>query len=384
MAKQKLPSITLYKRIAISFLVLTIILVLVISYFSWGKVAIKIEPARQVNNIEFFIDLGQRSGATEALSNLVPATILETTIEDVKTFPTTGKKSVEVEGGGNIVGKITVHNESGQEYTFVRTTRFLSEEGILFRMQNSAKIPVNGSVDVEVYPDDKEFSGSLGPTKFTIPGLSSEKQKLVYGVTEKSLAKGGTEVYYLTEEDVKSVEQDLIEQLKIQALSELQNQLKFRSRLFDEATQVEVVSEETTPKMGDLAENFEIKLKIKVIALSLDESELSNEMEMKITEQLSAGRELLNFDPEAIKYSLEKYDPNGKIITLKVLYNAESVITKNNKIFDKENLIGLNEDEIKTYFAVFEDIKSLDIKFSPFWVRRVPNVVDKIDIILVK
>ncbi len=382
MAKQKLPSITLYKRIAISFLAVTIILVLAISYFSLGKVVIKIEPAKKVSKIEFFIDLGQRSEATEALANLIPATIFETTIEDAKTFPTTGKKSIENEG--NTVGTITVHNESDQEYTFVRTTRFLSADGILFRMQSSAKIPAKGVVDVEVYPDDKKFSDSLGPTTFTIPGLGSEKQKIVYGVTEKPLAKGGTEVYYLTEEDVKSAEQDLIGQLKNHALSELQNQLKFRSRLFDEATQVEIVSEETTPKVGDLGENFEMKLKIKVIALSLDESELSNEMEIKIAEQLSAGRELLNFDPDAIKYSLEKYDPNGKIITLKVVYNAESVITKNNKIFDKENLLGLNENEIKNYFTAFDDVKSLDIKFSPFWVKRVPNVVDRVDIILIK
>ncbi|MFH1187417.1 MAG: hypothetical protein V1688_00985 [bacterium] len=382
MPNQNLPSITLYKRIAISFLAVAIILVLVIVYFSWGKAAIKIEPARKTNKAEFFIDLGQRSEATEALANLIPAAILETNIEDAKTFPTTGKKSIE--NKGNFVGTITVHNESGQEYTFVRTTRFLSADGILFRMQNPAKIPANGNADVEVYSDDKKFSGSLGPTKFTIPGLNLEKQKLVYGVTEKPLAKGGTEVYYLTEEDAASARQDLIKQLKTQALSELQNGLKFRSRLFNEATQVEIVDEETTPKMGELAENFEMKLKIKVIALSLDKSELENEMEMKITEQLPAGRELLNFNPDAIEYTMEKYDPNGQIITLKVLYNVESAITKNNKIFDKENLAGLNEGEIKNYFMGFEDVKSADVKFSPFWVRRAPNLTDRIDIILIK
>lgn len=382
MANQKLPSITLYKRIAVGFLGVVIILALVIGYFSLGKVVVKIEPARKVSKIEFFIDLGQRSEATEALASLIPASILETTIEDAKIFPTTGKKVVENEG--NTVGKIIVHNESVQDYNFIRTTRFLSADGILFRMQSSAKIPANGTVGVEVYPDDKEFSGSLAPTKFTIPGLSTEKQKLVYGTTDKSLAKGGTEMYYLTEEDVKSAEQGLIGQLKVQALFELQNQLKFRSRLFNEATQVEIVDEETNLKVGDLGENFEMKLKIKVIALSLDESDLANEMEMKITEQLSAGRELLNFDPDAIKYSMEKYDPNGKIITLKVSYNAESVITKNNKIFDKENFLGLTEGEIKNYFVVFDDIKSLDVKFSPFWVKRVPNVIDRVDIILIK
>lgn len=381
MSTQNIPSITLYKRIAISFLILTIILVAVIIYFSWGKAEIKIEAAQKINKVEFFADFGQRSKATEGLANLMPATILETTIEGGSSSTTTGKKKVERDG--NAVGTITVYNKTGQEYNFVRTTRFLSEDGILFRMKNSAKIPANGNADIEVYPDDKKFSGSLNPSAFTIPGLNLEKQKLVYGLSEKPFAASGAEVYYLTDEDIISAKQDLMEQLKTQALSELQNGLKFRSRLFDEATQAEIVSEETTPKAGDLAENFEIKLKIKVIVLSLDKSELENEMEMKITEQLPAGRELLNFDPGAIKYSLEKYDPNGQIITLKVLYNAESAITKNNKIFDKENLVGLNEAEIKNYFAGFDDVKSIEVKLSPFWVRRVPNLTDRIDVVLI-
>jgi hypothetical protein len=382
MSSSKLPSISLYKRIAVSFLVLTIILIFVISYFSCGKSVIKIETVRQRNTVEFFADFGQRSEATEALANLIPAKILETTIEDKKNFLATGKKSIEKEG--NVVGTITVQNNTSQGYNFVRRTRFLSADGLLFRMDSPAAIPANGSVKVEVYPDDEDFTGVLNPTTFTIPGLSSSKQKLVYGVTDKPLVKGGEDVYFVTKEDVENARQEMEGQLKMQALSELQESLKFRARLFNEATQVEIVKEVLEPKVGDVSESFDLSLKAKVVALSLDKIDFENEMEIQIKEQLLAGRELLNFDPEKIVYTLEKYDPQGQIITFKISYNTETGITKNNKIFNKSNLIGLEESEVIDYFMGFEDVKSVKVDFSPFWVKRVPNLIDRIELILVK
>lgn len=382
MPNQKLPSISLYKRIAISFLALSVILVLVITYFSWGKATIKIETAQKTDVVEFFADFGARSDATEALANLIPAEILETTIEDKESFSATGKKSVVKEG--NVVGAITVQNETDQEYNFVRRTRFLSADGVLFRMDSPANIPANGSVEVEVYPDDEKFIGVLNPTTFTIPGLNTAKQKLVYGVTDKPLVKGGEEVYFVTEEDVGNAKQELMERLKSQALSELQDTLKFRSRIFKEATQVEVLKEESSPKVGDVADSFDLLLKVKVVALSLDKIDFENEMEVRVREQLISGRELLSFDPEKILYAMEKYDPLGQVITFKISYSAETGITKSNKIFDKSNLIGLEQSEVQDYFIGFEDVKSVDVEFSPFWVKRVPNLVDRIEIVLVK
>jgi hypothetical protein len=380
--KIKLPSISLYKRIAVSFLVLTIILIMVISYFSWGKAVIKVEPMQQKRQVEFFIDVGQRSPTTESLANLIPAKILETTIEDTKSFPTTGKKKAESKG--NSVGKITVINDSNQSYNFVAKTRFLSADGILFRMLNPAKIPAKGTVEVDVYPDDKKFTGVLNPTTFTIPGLREATQKLVYGSTSKALATGGEDVYYVTDDDVNKAVEILSNQLKMQALSVLRDQLKFRERLFADGTQVEILSQTVKPAINDVAENFDLSLKVKVVGVSLNESELQDEMKIKIREQLPAGTEIMNFDPANVKYTMEKYDVKGQIITFKVFYAGETIITKDNKIFDKENLTGLDEQGVKNYFANFNDIQSVEVDFSPFWVTRVPNLIDRVDIILVK
>ncbi len=43
-----------------------------------------------------------------------------------------------------------------------------------------------------------------------------------------------------------------------------------------------------------------------------------------------------------------------------------------------------DEQEIKAYYSGYEEIKSADIKFSPFWVRRAPTLMDHIEIKIVE
>lgn len=378
-----LPSIKIYKRIALIFVTVAAILAIVIAYFSFGQAEVKVELKKRSYQTEFFINVGQKNVTTESVKNFVAGKILTTQVEGSNSFSATGKKTASSQS--KIVGKIKVQNSSDQTYNFIAKTRFLSASGILFRMQNPAQIPANGSVEVDVYPDDSKFTGSLEPTTFTIPGLSVEKQKLVSGITEKTLtAAQGDSVYYITADDIKNAEASLTEQLKTKGLAELQDQLKFREKIFEPGTQVKIISEEAKPVVDTVAENFTLNLKVEVMAVSLAEADLVDEVKLKTIEQLPINTEIVNFDPAKLVYTVEKYDETGQVVVFKVNYNGEIIVTKNNAIFETENLMGLTKQEVENYLIGFDDVKSVKVKLWPFWVQRVPNVADKIDLILVK
>ena len=79
------------------------------------------------------------------------------------------------------IGNITIINESSLDQPLVATTRFLSEDGVLFRLKERVTVPSQGQIEAEVYADKEGESGNIGSSSFTIPGLSSSVQKLIYG-----------------------------------------------------------------------------------------------------------------------------------------------------------------------------------------------------------
>jgi hypothetical protein len=380
--KKNLPSISLYKRIAYSFAGLVIVLIILVSYFSFGEAMIKIEPKKQTHNMEFMINVGNKTEATEQLDNFIAGKVLSEVVEKTKSFPTSGKKKAEADG--TFVGKINIHNDSDQEYKLVAKTRLLSESGILFRMSKLATIKVGEITAVDVYPDDKNFTGVLEPTSFTIPGLKVETQKLVYGKTTENLVKGGADYYFLEEKDLATAKQELTEELKQEALSKIKDKIKFREKILNEISQINILEEKSSIKVGDIGTNFDLTLKIEVVTISLDEDKLNDDIKLKIIDKLPPSTDLTDFNPEAINYTVEKYDSAGQILTFKVSYTGDIMINKESNIFDKKNLIGLTKKEAVDFYTSFDDVKSVDIKLSPFWVKRIPNTVDNIELILIK
>ena len=49
-------------------------------------------------------------------------------------------------------------------------------------------------------------------------------------------------------------------------------------------------------------------------------------------------------------------------------------------VLDKDKIAGMTEKEAKEYFAGFPSIKEAEIKFSPFWVKKIPTLQDHIKI----
>lgn len=86
-----------------------------------------------------------------------------------------------------ISGKIKIFNKTSDIRPLIKNTRFQTEEGLIFRIRDSVKIPANGEKVVKVFSEEtKEKYKIKKDRKLTIPGLKNNKQlyKKTYAITE--------------------------------------------------------------------------------------------------------------------------------------------------------------------------------------------------------
>src|SRR5690606_9666825 len=138
-------------------------------YFSLVSVKIVIYPNKERTTADFTARVVNEGAAVTAGEASVPGQVAGVQLTVTDTFPATGKQTENVTVGGTV----TVINNSSRNQPLVATTRLLSPNGELFRIRNTVQVPARSTVEnVEVYADQPSPEMEIGPTKFTIPGLS--------------------------------------------------------------------------------------------------------------------------------------------------------------------------------------------------------------------
>src|SRR3989338_2994289 len=135
------PLSMIYRKIAISFVVLTVLLVGVIVFFSLAKATVAITPKQELKSAEFLVTVSKNPGNAPGT---LQGNYEEKVVEDEGQFEATGV----TEKSGRAQGKVMLTNTTSIAQPLVATTRLLSPEGVLFRMKAGATVPANGKVEV--------------------------------------------------------------------------------------------------------------------------------------------------------------------------------------------------------------------------------------------
>lgn len=115
----------------------------------------------------------------------LPLAVIEAEAEARVTVERDGEERV-----GYSKGAIEIVNESGSAQTLVATTRFLSEGGVLFRLDGRVVVPARGRAAATVTADQAGPEGDVPAGRFTIPGLSPSAQLSIYGVADAPTSGG--------------------------------------------------------------------------------------------------------------------------------------------------------------------------------------------------
>jgi len=363
-----------YVKFIVGFIVLAIILIFIIFYFSFGRALIQVTPRVASVATDFIEDVYVDSSDSQTIKSV----LFTTEVEQTKNYTATGTKDVE----GDIIGQVTIVNNLAQNQPLVATTRLLSADNVLLRIKNRVDVPANGSVIADVFADDPSSFENLAPTKFTIPGLSQSLQSEIYAESKSNIKSKPGSIKVVKAVDIARAKEDLSETLYSQAIEEFKQEI-----VGDYAAVVvakKLVKEEVSVEVDQTVDEFAVTQVISVTVLGLDQMSIVNLAADRLKQLVPEGKELSNIQLDNLSYVTQNYDPETKTANIKIHVEGEIILRDDSSILDKNKIVGLSARGVQLYLESFDEIETVKVELSPFWVKKVPGMLDHITIELIK
>lgn len=357
-------------------------------YFILPKAQIIINPKKEDVRLETEITADKSIDSIDLKNNKIPAQIFQIETEDSRKFPTTGEKEVEEKAKGTIV----VYNQySSSEQTLVKTTRFLSENGKIFRLTETVIIPgasidegriIPSSKEVTVEADEAGELYNIGPSKFTIPGFEgTAKYTAFYGQSTEPMtggAKGKMKV--ATKQDIEGATQIVSAELKNKVKDEFIKKIPRELKTLDNSQALEVVESDSTLEADEPGKEFTITVKVKAWGLAFKEEDVFSLAKENIKEKISQDKILISSSIKVDYKNVKTDSAQGKTnftaqVEAKTAWNIDEDRLK-------KDLAGKDEIEVRKYLSSLAEIETAKVIFWPFWVTKIPTNKDKIKIII--
>ena len=370
----------------LGFLTACLIIIVLIALVILPKAEIVLTPKTEpiILNLEITVDKNIKS--SDIQTNKIPGQIISVQKEKEEEFSATGKKKIYEKARGIV----TVYNEWGSSsQILVASTRFLSKDGKLFRTTKTISVPgfkrvkgkdIPGTIDVEIVAAEAGEEYNIKPTAFTIPGFEgSSKYAGIYGRSAEAM-KGGKvgEATVVSKDDLEKAKGALSQGIKEETISALEDEAPEGYKLLDAAIQEPGIEYISNMEAGAITEKFIMKAKSFVQAMIFSEEEIKKIALENLFSKLSDQKEIVS-ENDFFDYGGPNLDiAQGQMI---LPVHLEGIVRwKINPLLIKEDLIGKNEEELKTYLSDLKEIEKAKVSFWPFWVKRVPLTANRVDI----
>ncbi len=356
---------------------LTVVAVLVLTFLPRAKIELTFEK----KNLDFAGIMVTSAAIKENSFSQNQVTIRGVTFLEKKNitqaYPASGKKYVEKKAAGEAV---IYNNYSSSPQTLVATTRLVTPDGKIYRLDKSVTVPgaaISGGkitpsgirVPVTAEKPGGEYNLSPG-VKFRIPGFEgSPKYEGFYAELEAPLGGGFVgESSLSSEEDLAAakadIEKRLEEAIKTQLLFNLPPEVKVLSGAY-EFKVIETKIDETANEEG------------KFTITAYGETKLVGFRELDLVDIL--GKSLIGKNGSDFRvetYQLEYGAPtvNTADGSLNVPIEFKSLWTRT---FDvgrfKSEAAGKNRADLQALVFEIPGVQSGEVRLWPFWVVRVPE-----------
>ncbi len=375
----KSRSLGLYRKIALSFIILTVILLVVIAYFSFVKITIVLIPNQERISSNLILDVFDQDKRSAVGEGEVIGVVKQVEVEQSKTYPATDIEVISEE----VIGKVILINNYNKNQPLVAITRLLSPDNKLFRIKKTVNVPAGGQLEVEVYADEPGQDMIIGPTHFTIPGLWAGLQDEIYGESKESMKYSRQVKKHIKQADIDKAVKDLKQILLDKATTEVsENYQTYDQAIYD--IDNNSISQQVDGKVGDEVEEFTITMKTMVIVVAFMDDEIYKLARQKFISVLPDDKQLLEFSKDEIGYSLNNYNIHQGTASLNINFAGKMIIKQAPSIVNSEKLVGLNREQISAYLNNLPEVASYDIKFYPSFIKKAPSLVDRIELIIKK
>lgn len=370
-------SLGLYRHFVIKFIILVAILFAIVAYFSFSKLTIIISPKGEAINDSLLLKVS-KSEIPADTDQIDPRENISGTIKEIdasvaQTFPATGEDFV----GEEISGKVKIINNYDKSQALVATTRLLSPDNKLFRIKTAVNVPAGGEETVDIYVEKPASDLAIGPTTFVIPGLWLGLQDKIYARSDTAFIFQQKVKKYVKPSDLERATKEIDELLIKTAKSQVGAAKSGEDWLYSTDSPATITID---AKAGDEKEEFNVMAAEKVTAVSFSKEQAAKLAAAKLNLLIPDDKELIEFKPENIVYSLDSYDAASGVATIKATFSGTMIMKKDSEIIDRQQLANLNAQQIDAYLRSKPEIKNYELKFSPAFIKKAPGLIDRINI----
>ncbi|MBI2642304.1 MAG: hypothetical protein HYW97_00435 [Candidatus Wildermuthbacteria bacterium] len=333
--------------------------------------------SREVSLSEIFsVEPGAVSSVT---TKVVPGTLLEQEESGTKLFSSTGLETQEAKAKG----VIRVFNNQAKTQVLIATTRFISEDGKLFRSTSRITIEPSGFTDVSVSAAESGSAYNIGPSNFSLPGLlGSSAYTQVYGKSSESMAGGGkTQVSVVTEADLRSAEEVFTKELLNTAKSRLFESVQSPFTILKESVREEVAKASSSVQAGVPISQFHVTGKVKARALAFSQEELRALAQEVLTLGIEKG-ETLDERTLAVTQNKATFVSSTQKASLELEIQAK-VYQDIDRGELRKSLLGKSKTEAQQLLLDHSQIERFEFSFFPFWKQTMGSKEARVDIPMV-
>jgi hypothetical protein len=361
------------------FLFLILVGIFSYLYFVLPVAEIEIWPKTEELNLRTELKLEKNINEADFAAKIIPARAL--VVEEVvnQEFEATEKFLKE----SRAEGIIRLYNDySTATQTLIARTRFISADRKQFRTPVQVVIPgrrqetgrwVPGTVDIKVIADQPGEEFNISPTFFSIPGfLGLARFHKIYARSYQPMTGGMIEeVMRVSTEDLKRAENTLEPVIKNKCLTSLRNKIIPGYDFLEEEIKIEILEKTADVEIGAEVKKFNFQKKASCQSLIIRTADIENFAKNFILTQLSENKIIV---PESLKIDKSIRREN---IDLNLIFNIYSMIDKS---FLQKELIGKSLNEAQFFLEELSQINKVNLVLWPFWVRSVPEELERIKI----
>ena len=363
------PPVRFYRTIAITFLVITLALLAVVIFFTTKSAQVVIVAKSDNKNVQLAVAVAKEKAGDLSLAGTV---VSKDVWHSEKYFPTGNKRVV-----GTATGEVTLYNDSAVSQALVKTTRLLTASGTLFRLSGPVTVPSKGQVTAQVYADKDGQDGDIGPSSFTIPGLSEDKQKVIYAKSDKAMSGGIKTIGVLTDQDLKTAEDDFVDKVKQSVAAGTATGTAMKTLV--SVTDYKIISDK---KSGDEVSEFNLAGTSTVVIVTYNDDELRALIEKQIAGKIDPSMEKVLSITKDPQVTLTDSDSNKGTADLSVSQDVTVTLDANADKLAASNFFNKTKDEIERYVLSLGHVVGVEVKFSPSWMHTAPSVADKLKVVV--
>lgn len=298
-------------------------------------------------------------------------------------FAATGKKNV----GEKATGSVRFSNSSKNSVTIAAGT-ILKNNDLSYVLSSSVTVPAatlswdcsdrtcsgTATASVRAAEGGSQYNAASGSMSISVDGIKASLMSPTSGGTDKTAT-------VVTASDVASAKSKLNEQKD----NSLKNQL---AGSFGSSAKVitDSYSENRSDPVPSVAVDSEasgsvlLKSTITASMLAADKSDIKSFIDAKIREDdIGDKKSQKIYDSGVDKAEFSQFTDRGGIKSLVVTANGK-IGPEINESKVKEQAKGRTYGDVQSSIESIEGVEDVDVKFSPFWVRSVPNDIKKIKV----